>query len=114
MNLIADGLLRAPAEISSEYLGHRLTAVIEKDGMISVNGKKHSALSAAAGLARLPYFKGTREGKPRSWYPSTSGWRFWKTKDPTTGDLVELAVLRERFIAKRQAQADRFKRATEG
>lgn len=114
INLIAEGLLRAPAEISSEYFGHRLTAVIGTDGTIRMSGKKHAALSAAGGFARLPYFKGSTEGRPSSWYPSTNGWTFWKTKDSDTGELVELDVLRQRFLAKKKSQAERFKRASEG
>ena len=63
----------------SQYRGHTLTATITRDGSIEHRGERYDSLSAAGGMARKEHFEGDLAGRP---YPPTSGWTFWRIKDP--------------------------------
>jgi hypothetical protein len=105
--LIQDGLLKVPANLVSRYLGRDLTAVVEPTGRIRVGGTLFDSLSVAGGMARKPYYKGELKWGP---CPPTNGWTFWSIRDGAAGDLVPIAILRDRYLKKRSTQADRFQK----
>jgi len=103
--LVAEGILKLPAEVISHYRKHDLHARIEKDGSVVFEGKRYKSLSTAGGMARKPFHRGDLKGKP---YPQTNGWLFWHVHDDETGKLVPLDVLRERYLERKKGEARRF------
>jgi hypothetical protein len=93
-DLIRAGLLRPPVALVSDYMGHHLTATIRPDGQIEMGGEVYASLSTAAGMARVPHFKGDLKERP---FPQTNGWTFWRTIDPESGQLVPLDTFRRRL-----------------
>ena len=95
--LIEAGLLRAPLQLEREYKGVHLKAVVQNDGTVSVNGEIYDSLSTAGGMARKSVI-GSPSGRP---YPQTNGWTFWKFRDSETGKLIEIDVLRQKYLKRK-------------
>lgn len=93
-DLIAAGLITPPLALEKTYKGHRLTATIREDGSILFDGRAYASLSTAAGMARKTII-GAPEGRD---YPQTNGWTFWRFRDQETGELLEVDVLRQRYL----------------
>ncbi len=86
--LINRGLLQQNAELSSEYMGHSLTARITKAGHVEFRGATYLSPSAAGAAA-----KQSVSGK----FMATDGWSFWHFKDDA-GQLVPIKTARQRFL----------------
>jgi len=97
-DIINAGLIDPPFELEKTYKGNTLRAVINADGSISFDGRKYNSLSMAGGFARKS-INNPRYLDDNKW-PSTNGWDFWKCRDPKTGKLVKIDVLRKRYIEK--------------
>jgi hypothetical protein len=95
-DLIEVDLIRPPLELSRTYKGQQLSARIERDGRVSCLGETYESVSVAAGYARRAVI-GAKHGRK---YPQTNGWTFWRFRDED-GQVRELTVLRERFVARR-------------
>ena len=95
--LIEAGLFQAPLQLEREYKGVHLKAVVQNDGTVSVNGELYDSLSTAGGMARKSVI-GSPPGKP---YPQTNGWTFWKFRDSETGKLIEIDVLRQKYLKRK-------------
>jgi hypothetical protein len=96
-DLIQAGLLRPPVDLVCSYMGNDIKATVTATGEIELDGNKYTSLSTAAGMARLPHFEGDLKGRP---FPQTNGWTFWKVRDPQSGQLVDLDLLRRRLPPK--------------
>jgi hypothetical protein len=83
--------------LEREYKGVHLKAVIHNDGTVGVSGEIYDSLSTAGGIARKSVI-GSPPGKP---YPQTNGWTFWKFRDSETGKLIEIDVLRQKYLKRR-------------
>jgi hypothetical protein len=105
--LIREGLLRAPIRIFASYRGKECSATVEADGTVTFEGESFGSLSLAGGRARTPMFKGRKRGK----YPATNGWTFWRVVDPVTKQPMLLDALRDRFLERQKAEANRFGKA---
>ena len=93
-DLIEADLIVPPLELERAYKGHRLKATILHNGSVSFAGEAYSSLSTAAGMARKSII-----GAPRGRdYPQTNGWTFWRYRDPQSGELREVDVLRQRYL----------------
>ncbi len=97
-DLIEVGLINAPLELEKQYKGVRLVATVLQDGRIMFDGQSYNSLSTAAGMARESVIGAPRGRK----YPQTNGWTFWKYRDPETGDLKDIDVLRKAYPERRQ------------
>ena len=75
-----------------------MSARIESDGRVSCLGETYNSVSVAAAMARRSII-GDQPGRK---YPQTNGWTFWQFRDED-GQLRELTVLRERFVARQEA-----------
>jgi hypothetical protein len=95
--LIEAGLFQAPLQLEREYKGVHLKAVVQNDGTVSVKGELYDSLSTAGGMARKSVI-GSQPGRP---YPQTNGWTFWKFRDSETGKLIEIDVLRQKYLKRR-------------
>lgn len=93
LDLIEAGLVSAPLQLERDYKGVRLTATIQADATVVVDGQPYRSLSTAGGMARRSVI-GAPPDRP---YPQTNGWTFWKYRDPETGDLMQIDVLRKRY-----------------
>ena len=93
-DLIQAGLCQTPLQLEREYKGVHLKAVIHNDGTVGVSGESYDSLSTAGGIARKSGI-GSPAGKP---YPQTNGWTFWKFRDSETGRLIEIDVLRQKYL----------------
>jgi hypothetical protein len=102
--LIAEGVLRAPAELSATYRGRELTATVNQDGTVTYGDQRFKSPSQAAGVARKVLYKGSMR------LPATNGWVFWQVRDPDGTGHVPLGGLRGKLLLKRKAQVDRFVR----
>jgi hypothetical protein len=91
-DLVADGLLKPPTDLSKTYKGKVLSGRIEIDGQVSFGGKRYESLSTAAGQARRTVV-GSPDGRL---YPQTNGWTFWHFQD-ADGSWREVDLLRRRF-----------------
>lgn len=96
-DLIQAGLCQTPLQLEREYKGVHLKAVIQSDGTVSVSGEVYDSLSTAGGMARKSVI-GSPAGKA---YPRTNGWTFWKFRDTETGRLIEIDVLRQKYLKRR-------------
>ena len=94
-DLVREGFIQPPLKLEKEYKGHHLEAEIQGDGTIEFEGETYNSLSLAAAFARKSII-GTPEGRK---YPQTNGWIFWKYYDSKTGNLEEVDVLRQRYLA---------------
>ena len=56
-------------------------------------------------MARKPLRTGDLKGRP---YPPTNGWTFWRVRDSETGEVVEIDVLRDRYLERKKREASRF------
>jgi len=81
-------------DLEREYKGVHLKAAIQEDGTVVVDGKPYESLSTAAGMARKSVI-GAPPGRP---YPQTNGWSFWRFQDPQTAKLLEIDVLRQKYL----------------
>lgn len=82
--ILAAGLLKAPATLTKEYKGRALTATVLPDGRVRVSGKDYDSLSTAASVARAQVIG---EEKP------TNGWTFWQVT-LSDGGTAPIDVLR--------------------
>jgi hypothetical protein len=96
-DLIQAGLCQPPLQLEREYKGVHLKAVVQSGATVSVSGEFYDSLSTAGGMARKSVI-GSPSGRP---YPQTNGWTFWKFRDPETGKLVEIDVLRQKFLKRK-------------
>lgn len=96
-DLIQAGLIEPPFELETEYKGRRLSATVQTDGKVLVEGEIYDSLSTAAGMAR----KTVIGAPPGREYPQTNGWSFWKYRNAITGNLEEIDLLRQRYLNKR-------------
>lgn len=99
IDLIRANLIEPPLKLEKEYKGRHLEAQVQQDGTIVFDGEAYKSLSLAASFARKSII-GAPEGRK---YPQTNGWVFWKYRDPETGRLEEIDVLRQRYLT-RQSQ----------
>ncbi len=97
-DLIQAGLCQPPLQLEREYKGVHLKATIQNDGTVSVGGELYDSLSTAGGMARKSVI-GAPAGRL---YPQTNGWTFWKFRDAETGKLIEIDVLRQKHLKRRQ------------
>ena len=95
-DLIEAGLIIPPLELERMYRGIRLTATIQRDGRVAVDGQLYDTLSAAAGISLKPL----REPPPRHSLPTANGWTFWRYRDLETGSLEEIDLLRQQYLAR--------------
>lgn len=93
--LIDEGLIEPPLELTRRYKGRDLSARIEAGGRVWCLEETYDSVSLAAAMARHSVV-GAPPGRK---YPPTNGWTFWKFTDHD-GQLRELTVLRERFAAR--------------
>jgi hypothetical protein len=94
VDLIRADLVEPPLKLEKDYKGSHLEAEIQQDGTIVFDGETYRSLSLAAAFARKSVI-GAPEGRK---YPQTNGWIFWKYRNPQTGDLEEIDVLRQRYL----------------
>jgi hypothetical protein len=94
-DLIRADLLRPPLQLEKSYKGRRLTAEVDKEGMVKFGREKYNSLSTSAGAARATVI-GTPQGRK---YPQTNGWTFWQFLD-TDGTLRPVDDLRQRFLVR--------------
>lgn len=94
IDLIQANLIEPPLKLEKEYKGKHLEAEVQRDGNIVFDGETYKSLSLAASLARKSII-GTPEGRK---YPHTNGWIFWKYRNPKTGKLEEIDVLRQSYL----------------
>lgn len=87
-DLIAAGVIKAPAPLAKTYRGKRVTARIEPDGTVTFQGKSYRSLSTAGGAARAAV-QGSKK------LPATNGWDFWQIGE-REGGAVAVGKLRER------------------
>jgi predicted type IV restriction endonuclease len=104
-DLLRAGVIEAPLELTRTYLGRQLTARIEADGRVECQGQLFDSVSMAAGVARAS-LRGAPAGRR---YLPTNGWTFWRFQDED-GQLVELEMLRKRYIAGRVQDIDVYRR----
>jgi len=97
IDLIRANFIEPPSKLEKEYKGRHLEAEVQPDGTIVFDGETHNSLSLAASYARKSII-GAPEGRK---YPQTNGWTFWKCRDPRTGRLEEIDVVRQRYLASR-------------
>jgi hypothetical protein len=93
-DLIRSNLVEPPLKLEKVYKGAHLEAEIQPDGTIVFDGETYRSLSLAASFARKSII-GAPEGRK---YPQTNGWTFWKYHDKERGKLVEIDVLRQRYL----------------
>lgn len=93
--LIEEGLVETPLELTRRYKGRELSARIETGGRVWCLGETYDSVSLAAAMARRSVI-GSPPGRK---HPPTNGWTFWRFKD-TDGQFRELTVLRQRFVAR--------------
>jgi len=72
-----------------------LKAIIQGDGTVTLNGEAYDSLSMAGSMAR-------KSADPLILSPQTNGWTFWKFQDPETGKLLEIDVLRQKYLKRSQ------------
>ena len=89
--LIREGFLRAPLELTAEYRAHSLKAELLADGAIAFEGKRYKSPSGAARDA-----KGTVTGRPMA----TDGWEFWHYRNQS-GAVVPLDAARQEYLRKK-------------
>lgn len=94
-NLIEAGVIRAPFAIEVKFKKQEFSATIQADGSILFQGKIFDSLSVAAGMARNIANGPPPDGRK---YWQTNGWSFWKFRDPTTGKLQAVDVLRQQYL----------------
>lgn len=109
-DLIREGVLQVPAQLSARFRGHDLTATVDREGKITVGGDSYDSLSKAAGMARKPYYKGSLKWGP---CPPTNGWAFWSVRDSESRETVPIDVLRDRYLQRQKSEADRFRKTQE-
>lgn len=91
-DLIAAGIITPPTEIEAVFRGQRFTAIITADGLIEFDGESYDSPSTAGGMARTKVNGPPSDG---SAYFPTNGWTFWSYRDPSTGELQEIAKWRD-------------------
>jgi predicted type IV restriction endonuclease len=99
-DLIAAGLVSPPSPLHKTYKGTSLRATVQMDGSILYDGRAYKSLSTAAGMAR----KSVIGAPPGRKYPQTNGWTFWKIRDPATGKVEEIDILRQRCLKQKAAR----------
>jgi hypothetical protein len=92
-DLIEAGIVEPPLTLEKQYHGVDVQATVLADGKIQYGGKGHDSPSAAGAAAKRKV-RNLRGDKG----PATLGWDFWSCRDPETGELVKLDVLRQRFL----------------
>jgi hypothetical protein len=93
-DLIQAGFIQTPLHLEREYKGAHLKAVIQNDGTVTFNGEAYDSLSMAGSMAR----KSVIGAPPGRLYPQTNGWIFWRFRDSETGELLEIDVLRQKYL----------------
>ena len=93
-DLIQAGFIQTPLHLERQYKGVHLKAAIQEDGTVVVDGKPYNSLSTAGSMARKSVI-GAPPGRP---YPQTDGWTFWRYPDPQTRKLLEIDVLRQKYL----------------
>ncbi len=93
-DLIHAGLICPPLQLVKEYKGAHLSATVQADGTVQVDGKSYDSVSTAAAMAR----KAVLGLGPDERAPATNGWTFWQYRNESLGDLEEIDRLRSRFI----------------
>jgi len=95
-NLIEAGFIESTAGVGTRLPGSScVTAVIQPNGTVIVDGESYDSLSTAGGMARKSVI-GTPADRP---YPQTNGWRFWRYRDKESGELREMDHLRKQYLA---------------
>lgn len=102
--IVAEGLLRPPIRLTSQYRGQSLSATVEPDGSILFQGVQCASPSIAAGMARKPFYKGGAKGDQ---LPATNGWTFWQVQDPASNEMVPLDILRARYLQRKKTEAEK-------
>lgn len=90
-DLIRDGVLAAPLTLSRKYKGKTLTATLQEDGTVEVDGVRHPSPSTAGIAARRQV---TGRNMP------TNGWSFWQY----TNEHGALKTLADARGSKRQGR----------
>jgi Restriction Enzyme Adenine Methylase Associated len=90
--LISENVVQPPLDIEKDYLGHRVTARIERDGQVTCLGQSYDSLSTAGGVARASVSGSPTDRK----IPQTNGWTFWRFRD-ADGRLKPLDELRQQY-----------------
>ncbi len=98
-DLLEAGLISPPFEIEATWRKQRFTAVVEKDGSVTFQGRAYRSLSVSGGMARNIASGPPKDGRP---YYQTNGWTFWKYRDSRTGKLEVVDVLRQRYLESRK------------
>lgn len=97
-DLLDASIINAPFAIEVKFKKQDFSALIQSDGSIVFQGKHYESLSLAAGTARN-IASGPPPGGRKFW--QTNGWTFWKYRDPATGKLQNIDVLRQRYLMSR-------------
>jgi hypothetical protein len=95
-DLLAAGLITAPLQLERQYKGITLSATIEADAKVYVDGIAYDSLSTAAGMAR----KSVIGAPPGREYPQTNGWTFWMCRVSTTDQKAPIDEVRQQYLAR--------------
>jgi hypothetical protein len=93
VDLIEAGIIKPLFPIYVTFKGQDFTAIIDKDGFILIEGKRHTSLSVAGGVVRAQVSGKPSDGLP---YRRANGWTFWKFKDKD-GQSKQMDELRKRY-----------------
>ena len=96
-DLVAAGIIQPPLELHKTHRGQHLTARVEANGTITVNGQPCTSLSVAGGVAAM--VAGTQPS-PGQKLPFISGWNFWQFTD-ADDQSKPIDALRQRYVAER-------------
>ena len=97
-DLVAAGIIQPPLELHKTHKGQHLTARVEANGTITVNGQPCTSPSTAGGVAAMA--AGTRKLAPGEKLPHIDGWNFWQFTD-ADDQSKPIDALRQRYVAER-------------
>ena len=103
-DLIGAGITHTPFAIEVKFKKQRFSASIQTDGSILFQGKRYESLSMAASMARN-IASGPPPGGKKGW--STNGWTFWTYRDPASGKLQNMNVMRQQYLKSRTGLASK-------
>jgi hypothetical protein len=104
-DLINAGLIVPPMNLEAEYTPeennptgkiYQLKATVQRDGTLKVGDRIYRSVSMAASMAQQP-FHATPQGHEKH---DVNGWHFWMFRDPRTGTLRKIDVLRDDYLTK--------------
>ncbi len=104
--IVAEGLLRPPVNLMSQYRGQSVRAIVQADGSVQFQGVRCASPSIAAGMVKKSFEKsGMKSDSP----PATNGWKFWQLQDPASNEIVPLDALRVRYLQRKKTESERLR-----